>query len=138
MKKIMADDNNVSIQRALETLTSASKVLAAVLAAEDGLPIAVRLRSNHDRDVWAAAASAMGRMGRKVLARLGKGELTWGAFDTRKYRLLVRPVSLGYLLAICEPDANMGMIGVELDGAADALDRAMPGGVAAAAPDPAY
>ncbi len=134
----MTDDNNVSIQRALETLTSASKVLAAVLAAEDGLPIAVRLRANQDGDVWAAAASAMGRMGRKALARLGKGELSWGAFDTRKYRLLVRPVSLGYLLAICEPDANIGLIGVELDGAAEALDRALPGAAPAAAPEAAY
>jgi len=110
---------------AMNGLTGTMGVLAGVVAAEDGLPIAVRLRSDQNGEVWAAAASAMGRIGRKVLAKLSKGELQVGVFDTDRYRLIVRPISLGYLLAVCEPKASIGVVTMELEAAAKALDQSL-------------
>ena len=123
---------------ALNGLTGTMGVLAGVVAAEDGLPIAVRLRSDQNGEVWAAAASAMGRIGRKVLARLAKGELEVGVFDTDRYRLLVRPISLGYVLAVCEPEASIGLVATELEAAARALDQSLSVIVPRAMADPAY
>ncbi len=113
-------------------------VLAGVVAAEDGLPIAVRLRTDQDGDVWSAAAAAMGRIGRKMLRRLDKGDLEVGVFDTNRYRLIVRAVRLGYLLAVCEPEANIGLITMELEAAAERLDRAAVALAPNAVADPAY
>ena len=123
---------------ALNSLTNTTGVLAGVVAAEDGLPIAVRLRSDQNGEVWAAAASAMGRIGRKVLARLAQGELEIGVFDTDRYRLLVRPISLGYLLAVCEPETNIGLVTMELEVSARALDGRPPVVAPQTAADPAY
>ena len=131
-------DEKPDLDRALSGLTNAMGVLAGVVAAEDGLPIAVRLRTDQDRDVWSAAAAAMGRIGRKVLRRLGKGELEIGVFDTDRYRLLVRAVRLGYLLTVCEPDARLGLIAMEMDAAARALDHVAAALVPSAVADPAY
>ena len=123
---------------ALNNLTGTTGVLAGVVAAEDGLPIAVRLRSDQNGEVWAAAASAMGRIGRKVLAKLSKGELQVGVFDTDRYRLLVRPISLGYLLAVCEPETNIGLVTMELEASANALDQSLALIAPRAAADPVY
>jgi predicted regulator of Ras-like GTPase activity (Roadblock/LC7/MglB family) len=131
-------DEKPGIDRALSGLTNTMGVLAGVVAAEDGLPIAVRVRTDQDGDVWSAAAAAMGRIGRKVLRRLGKGELEVGVFDTDKYRLLVRAVRLGYLLAVCDPEANIGLVTMEMEAAAEALDRAATALVPSAVADPAY
>lgn len=131
-------DGKPDLDRALSGLTDAMGVLAGVVAAEDGLPIAVRLRTDQDGDVWSAAAAAMGRIGRKMLRRLDKGDLEVGVFDTNRYRLIVRAVRLGYLLAVCEPEANIGLITMELEAAAERLDRAAVALAPNAVADPAY
>jgi predicted regulator of Ras-like GTPase activity (Roadblock/LC7/MglB family) len=64
----------------------------------------------------------MGRLARKVLARLSKGGLRVALFDTEAYRFLLRPISVGYLLAVCAPDANVGLVSIEIETAAASLD----------------
>jgi predicted regulator of Ras-like GTPase activity (Roadblock/LC7/MglB family) len=107
---------------ALQSLVATRGVLAAVLAAPDGLPVAIRVQSGHDGEAWAAAASIMGRLARKVLTRLSKGRLEVAFFDTEAYRFLLRPISLGYLLAVCAPDANVGLVSIEMETAAANLE----------------
>lgn len=109
---------------ALETLTETPGVRAAVVAAEDGLPIAMRLQSDQDGEMWAAVASSMGRLAQRVLKRLARGSLEVGVFDTDRYRFLVCPLRVGFLLAVCEPQANVGLVTLEMQAAATALETA--------------
>jgi predicted regulator of Ras-like GTPase activity (Roadblock/LC7/MglB family) len=107
---------------ALQSLVATRGVLAAVVAAPDGLPVAVRVQDGHDGEAWAAAASIMGRLARKVLTRLSRGRLEVAFFDTEAYRFLLRPISVGYLLAVCAPDANVGLVSIEIETAAASLE----------------
>jgi predicted regulator of Ras-like GTPase activity (Roadblock/LC7/MglB family) len=113
-------------------------VQAGVVATEDGLPLALRVQANQDADALAAAAAAIGRLAVRIARELGHGELQMGVFDADQFRLLIRPLSLGFLLVVSEPGGNLGLIAGKMHSTAAALDEvaaamsavsAAPGGV---------
>jgi len=112
------------LDEALRVLTATPGVTGGLVATSDGLPLAVRLRPDHDRDGLAAAAASVGRLVSKAIAELGRGDFQLAALDTDRLRLIIAPLSLGYLLAVAEADANLGVIAAELANAAKAAERA--------------
>jgi len=112
------------IHEPLEMLTRTRGVLGAVVATEDGLPLATRLRSGHDKEGMAAAAAAMGQLAGKTLERLGRGGLEVATLEASKFTFVVRRVSVGFLLSVTEPEANVGLIATEMGRAAAALEDA--------------
>ena len=108
----------------LEALCGARGVLGGLLATEEGLPVAARMRSEHDSEALAATAASIGLLGSKALASLGKGKLRLAVVDASKLRFLVRRVSMGFLLVVAELETSAGLIAAEMNRAAAALEEA--------------
>ncbi len=112
------------LDESLEALTKAQGVLAGVLATEDGFLLAARVSAGQDRDGLAAAAATMGRVANEMLGRLGRGALEVAALEASKAMFLVRRVSVGFLLVVAEPTADVGVVATEMGRAAALLERA--------------
>ncbi len=111
----------------LEMLLGMGGVLGAVVATEDGLPVAKRLPGGHDRDGMSAAAAAMGRLAGKTLDHLGKGRLEVATFEGSKLTFLVGRVSVGFLMSVVEPEAEVELIAKARRQAAAPLEEAGAG-----------
>jgi len=108
----------------LAALTGTPGVQGSLVATEDGLPLAVRLRRDRDPEALSAAAAAMGRISQRALAALDRGDLELSVLDADQFRLMVSPLSLGFLMVVAEPDANLGLIAADMSTAVEALERA--------------
>jgi len=112
------------LDAALEGLLSTAGVVGAILATADGFPLAVRLPVRQDRDSLAAGAAALAGLAAQVLARLESGGLDLALFDADEMRVLVRPLSLGFLLVVGDTEANVGLIAEDMRRAASDLETA--------------
>lgn len=109
----------------LRSLLELPGVLAGMIATEEGLPLAARLRSALDEDALAAAAAVLGQLGAKALDGMGNGDLGLLVLDASKFRFMVQPLAVGYLMLVTEPDAEPDPVAAEMTAAVTKLDRAM-------------
>ena len=107
----------------LEALIGVRGVVGGMVATEEGLPLAARLGSELDEEGLAAAAAAVGGLASKTLIDLGRGDLEVAVLDASKFRFLVQPIAVGYLLVVAEPDANVGRIVTKMTDAAATLEE---------------
>lgn len=112
------------LDESLEALTGTQGVLGGVVATEDGFLLAARVSRGQDREGLAAAAATMGRVASDTLGRLGRGDLEVATLEASKLTFLVRRVSLGFLLVVADPGADVGAIATEMGRAAASLERA--------------
>jgi len=112
------------LQGALDALIVERGVRGALVADNDGLPVALRLRTGMDAEGLAALAATLGRLAERVTAELGRGDLDLLALDTDLGLLLVKPLSFGFLLALGEADANLALIAASMADAAGPLQSA--------------
>ncbi|HUU53314.1 MAG TPA: roadblock/LC7 domain-containing protein [Armatimonadota bacterium] len=109
---------------ALEAVIGVPGVLAGMVATEEGLPLAARLRAELDEEALAAAATVLGQLGTKTLADIDRGELEVVVLDASKFRFVVQPVAFGYLMVVTEPRAKTDPILAEMTSTAAYLDEA--------------
>ncbi len=109
----------------LRSLLELPGVLAGMIATEEGLPLAARLRSALDEDALAAAAAVLGQLGAKALDGMGNGDLGLLVLDASKFRFMVQPLAVGYLMLVTEPDAEAEPVAAEMTAAVTELDRAI-------------
>lgn len=95
-----------------------------MVATEDGFLLAARVSRGQDREGLAAAAATMGRVASDTLGRLGRGDLEVATLEASKLTFLVRRVSVGFLLVVADPGADVGAIATEMGRAAASLERA--------------
>jgi predicted regulator of Ras-like GTPase activity (Roadblock/LC7/MglB family) len=108
----------------LESLSRLPGIEGGVVATDDGLPLATRFSSRLDGETLAAAAAAMGQSTRNVLRGITWGELGMAVLEGSRMKFLVCPLSVGYLLALAKPDADLRAITPQVSVAARDLDQA--------------
>ena len=113
----------IDLQRTLDALVAADDVLGGVVATEDGLVLATRLPVGLDGEALAAAAAAAGSFAERALAGANWGDLEIVALEATKLKLIVCPLSVGYLLTVAEPDADLRPLVPQIAGAARDLNR---------------
>jgi predicted regulator of Ras-like GTPase activity (Roadblock/LC7/MglB family) len=123
-KKITTMLEPAQLDRPLRALTATPGVCGSLVATEDGLPMAIRLQAEHDREALAAAAAVIGRLAARTISAFDRGQLELGVLEAEKLRLMVRPLSIGFLLVLADLDANIGLIAVEMAAATELLERA--------------
>ena len=107
----------------LDALMGVPGVLAGMVATEEGLPLDARLRSELDTDALAAAAAVLGQLGsRTAQAHRGNG-LELVVLDASKYRFMVQPVSLGYLMAVTDPQIAADPVASQMARSAALLNK---------------
>ncbi len=118
---------NSGLGGALETLMDIPGVLAGMIATDEGLPLAACLRTELDEEGLAAAAAVLGQLGSRALKHIGPGEPELIVLDASRFRFMVQPVALGYLMVVTEPLADADPVAAEMTTAAAHLARAASG-----------
>jgi predicted regulator of Ras-like GTPase activity (Roadblock/LC7/MglB family) len=123
----MIDNTKSSDARPEDSLASLLElpgVLAGMVATEEGLPLAARLRSELDEDALAAAAAVLGRLGAKALNAADQGALGLLVLDASKFRFIVRPLAVGYLMVVTDPSTEPDPVAEQMSSTVMELDRA--------------
>jgi len=115
---------NSGLGGTLDALMGIPGVLAGMVATDEGLPLAARLRTELDEEALAAAAAVLGQLGTRTLNGTGRGGLEAVVLDASKFRFVVQPVALGYLMVVTEPLAEADPVLGEMTNAAACLDEA--------------
>jgi predicted regulator of Ras-like GTPase activity (Roadblock/LC7/MglB family) len=110
----------LTLQDSLRPLLESDGILGGVLCDEDGLPLASALRPGLDEESLAAAGARVGQLSRR---QLGDEDLEAGVLDASRLRLVVRPVSLGYLVLAADPAAAIGPAVEVAKQLADAIEQ---------------
>ena len=107
----------------LDALMGVPGVLAGMIATEEGLPLDARLRSELDTDALAAAAAVLGQLGSRAVQAHGGNGLELVVLDASKYRFMVQPVTLGYLMAVTDPQIAADPVATQMTRSAALLNK---------------
>jgi len=108
---------NSRVTGALEKLMGMPGVLAGMVATDEGLPLAARLRAELDEEGLAAAAAVLGQLGSKASSQIGARSLELIVLDTSKLRFMVQPLAIGYLMVVTEPLTEADPVAAEMTSA---------------------
>ena len=89
---------------ALERLAGAPDMVGALVAARDGLPVAMQM-PEETGEAWSAMAAVLGNLAGQLLAET-EDELTAAVFTAENYQFVAMPVTVGFLLGIATPEAD--------------------------------
>ena len=111
----------------LDRLCRVPGVTGVIAVSEDGLVIAAQTGLG-DRAAEEAAAAVLGNLGRALegaAERLGRGAFRQLVVSGAGGRAVMVPSGPGFLVAILDPGANLGLIHLELGTAAAEAGRGM-------------
>ncbi len=113
---------STSLEQAVARMTRVSGVRAAGLCSYDGINIVSRTAAGtQGEDELAAMSAQMGSVAAALLQATEGGGLRTAAFETANGRLVIADVDRGYLVAVADPSANMGLLWLVVEQAARQL-----------------
>jgi uncharacterized protein len=113
---------STSFTRVLDALTRQRGVRASlVVSANDGIAVDSNLQIGQDGSRVAALAASLYRKARRSAQAAGLGTTGFMHLDAESGRLCIIGGDEIVLVVVAEPDANVGLIRVELLRAAEAL-----------------
>ncbi|MFB3882136.1 MAG: hypothetical protein ACE149_12790 [Armatimonadota bacterium] len=118
------------LEESLRPLLEAPAVLGGLLSADDGILMAAALRDGLDRESLAAAGARLGQLSQ---ARLEGEQLDAAVLDGTRLRLVVCPVSLGYLTVLADPAGEIEPVLAAAREAKMTLERTIAGTAASPA-----
>ncbi len=111
----------LTFQQLIHRLAQEPGVVHAVLAAPDGLLIAGP--DDELTELWAAVSAVLGNLGNKVVAGLDGGELQAAVFAAPHCQFVVKRVSVGYVLAVAQPTADVEGLWTRVEATAQQLEE---------------
>jgi predicted regulator of Ras-like GTPase activity (Roadblock/LC7/MglB family) len=108
----------------LERLVAQPGVVAGLVTTPDGLPVAMRALDEETGEAWAAVAAVLANAAGKLLASYGQGGLLSATFQADRRSVLIRTLSLGFLVAVAEPQLDSDLLTARMRVAASDLERA--------------
>ncbi len=112
-----------TLGEALERLASQPGMVGALVTARDGLPVAVRMASAEAGETWSAVAAMLGNLAGRLLEE-GGDEMQTAVFHAVNHQFVVRPVEVGFLLAVAQPNAGGAALCDRARAAADEVNAA--------------
>lgn len=107
---------------ALEHLVSQPEVVGALVAARDGLPVAIHMGSDEAGESWAAMTAVLGRLAGQLLEAAEGEEMAAAVFNAVNHQFVVAPVPIGFLLAVAKPGAQGAALYERTKAAAQEVD----------------
>jgi len=108
----------------LERLVAQPGVIAGLVTTQDGLPVAMRAEDADTGEAWAAVAAVLANAAGKLLASYGQGSLLAATFHADSRSIMVRQVSLGFLVAVAEPYLDAEALSARMQAAASDVEEA--------------
>ncbi len=105
---------------------NSTDIAGIMISSKDGLPIGYRF-SDEGLDPGSVAAymSALAEDQRKVIGQLGLGKVKTTIIEAEKGKLVVKEEGDHLIAVIAYPDANLGLIMVEMNRLSENLKKAM-------------
>ena len=116
-----------SVKEVVERLGQVKGVVGSVLVAKDGLVVASNLSVHVQDEIVAAMVSAVGSTAVKASEMMEQGTLKSIILEAEYGKLFLTDAEIGYLGVLTAPDANMGLIRLELMEANEVLRKLTAG-----------
>ncbi len=108
----------------LDRLVSQPGVIAGLVTTHDGLPVAMRVQDGDTGESWAATAALLANAASRLLSSYGQGGLLAATFQADNRNILVRALSLGFLVAVAESHLDGEALSARMRVTASDLERA--------------
>jgi len=110
------------MEQILTEINKTPDVLGSCVVAEDGIVIASDLNSQLDGEMIGALISSIIRASKAVIEKMDYGELKGFLLEAEKNKLFFARCKFGFLVIITSPEANLGLIRVELKNAVKKME----------------
>lgn len=102
------------MEQILAELNKLPDVIGSCIVAEDGILVATDFHSEIDAETVGALMSSIIRASRQTIEKLDYGEIRSFMLEADKNKLFFGRCKFGYLVVITGPEANLGLIRVEI------------------------
>ncbi len=102
------------MEETLSQLNKTSGVRGSMVVGRDGIIISSEVEEGIDQEVVAAETIALLRTSERSLSKLDSGPVIKGMISGELGKVLFVGVELGLLIALTEPEANLGLVWLEL------------------------
>ncbi len=112
-----------SVKEVVERLSQVKGVVGSILVAKDGLVVASDLSVQVQDEIVAAMVSAIGTTAVKAAEMMGQGNLKNIVLEGENGKVFLTDAGVGYLGVLTAPDANIGLVRLELMEATENLKK---------------
>jgi len=111
------------MERILIDLNKTPGIQGCFLVDSDGIIILSDFATDVNDEMMGALASSIINTTSKVVEKLNHGELQSFTFETDKSKLFFNNTKAGFLVAVTSPDANIGLIRMEMKSASEKINN---------------
>jgi uncharacterized protein len=115
------------MDRILAELNKIPGVVGSFVVAPDGIIVASDYATELKDELIAALTSSIINSTEKATKKMEQGELVSFIIETDTNKLFFNSTRMGFLVSVSNPDANLGLIRVEIRAAAEKLNAVIGG-----------
>lgn len=115
------------MERLLSELNKTPGVIGSFVVAPDGIIVASDFTTEINDEMMGALTSSIINTVEKAAKKMELGSLHGFVLETDRNRIFFQVTRSGYLVSLASPEANLGLIRVELRSAAERLNTLSPG-----------
>lgn len=111
------------MERILAELNKTTGVIGSFVVAADGIIVASDFATELNDEVMGALTSSIINSTEKATKKMEQGELVSFIVETETNKMFFNATRSGFLVCIASPDANLGLIRVEMRTASEKLNN---------------
>ena len=111
------------MERTLAELNKTPGVIGSFVVAPDGIIVASDFASELNDEMMGALTSSIINSTEKATKKMEQGELVSFIVETDRNKLFFNSTRSGFLVCVASPDANMGLVRVEMRSASERLNN---------------
>lgn len=111
------------MERALSELNKTPGVIGSFVVAADGIVVASDFTTELNDEMMGALTSSIINSTEKATKKMDHGELQSFIVETDRNKLFFNSTRSGFLVCVAGPDANLGLIRVEMRVASERLNN---------------
>ena len=111
------------MERALAELNKTPGVIGSFVVAADGIIVASDFTTELNDELMGALTSSIINSTEKATKKMEHGDLVSFIIETDRNKLFFNSTRSGFLVCVAQPDANLGLIRVEMRAASERLNN---------------
>ena len=111
------------MERTLSELNKTPGVIGSFVVAADGIIVASDFTTELNDEIMGALTSSIINATEKATKKMEHGELRSFLIETDRDKLFFNATRSGYLVCVAKPDANLGLVRVEMKAASERLNN---------------
>ncbi|MBI5153962.1 roadblock/LC7 domain-containing protein [Candidatus Poribacteria bacterium] len=111
------------MERTLSELNKTPGVIGAFVVAADGIIVASDFTTEINDEMMGALTSSIINSTEKATKKMEQGELVSFIVETDRNKLFFNATRSGFLVCVASPEANLGLVRVEMRAASERLNN---------------